>query len=622
MEDSHGGRCLWLVWAVLAAGLTLTVLATLYIERDVRSQHRRELALIGDEIAARINTRLHAHAQVLRSGAAFFAGSEEVTRDEWREFIARSQVHRNLPGIQGVGFAQRIPAEQLDAHLDAIRAQGFPDYQVWPQGERDPYTAIIYLEPFAGRNLRAFGYDMFAEPVRRAAMERARDENLAVLSGKVLLVQETARDIQAGALMYVPVYRADLPIDTLAQRRAALLGWVYSPYRMNDLMAGIVGDWNRHGGRDVHLLIHDGERIAPETLLYDNGLDSSRAAHAEAPDVQHRVIDFNGQRWTLSLSRPGLQTGFLDDTLVWLAAGIGIFISLLLAALVFALIEVRTRARQLAVGLAARQHAEQALRESEHNYRTLVDNLQVGLVVHGPDTGILFSNPMASDLLGLTPEQMQGIAAIDPVWSFLREDGTRMPLDEYPVNRAMVSGSGQRNLIVGLLRPDCAEPIWVQCEAHPQHDGQSQIQRVVVTFFDVTARKRAQTELLARESLLRATVDNVPFEFWARDREGRCFMENPPLVAHWGSILWQLPEEADTTPEELAIWQSNNRRALAGEIVDEEVVYVIDGEPRLFQNIIVPIRVDDEIHGIQGRGGRDPSAAHHRRHPGSVQDRV
>lgn len=66
------------------------------------------------------------------------------------------------------------------------------------------------------------------EPVRRAAMERAQDEDLAVLSGKVKLVQETDHDVQPGALMYVPVYRPGLPVANVAQRRAALVGWVYS----------------------------------------------------------------------------------------------------------------------------------------------------------------------------------------------------------------------------------------------------------------------------------------------------------------------------------------------------------------------------------------------------------
>jgi len=106
-----------------------------------------------------------------------------------------------LPGILGLGYARLIPPERLAQHLQEIRQEGFPDYHVWPEGERAVYTAIIYLEPFTNRNLRAFGYDMLSEPTRRVAMERARDDNAAALTGKVKLVQETVTDVQAGTLM-------------------------------------------------------------------------------------------------------------------------------------------------------------------------------------------------------------------------------------------------------------------------------------------------------------------------------------------------------------------------------------------------------------------------------------
>ena len=79
------------------------------------------------------------------------------------------------PGILGVGYAVLIRPKDLAKHIASIRSQGFPAYTVSPPGIRELYTSIIYLEPFSGRNLRAFGYDMFLEPVRREAMERARD---------------------------------------------------------------------------------------------------------------------------------------------------------------------------------------------------------------------------------------------------------------------------------------------------------------------------------------------------------------------------------------------------------------------------------------------------------------
>ncbi|WP_200328382.1 CHASE domain-containing protein [Thiocystis violacea] len=485
-------RRFWPAWLTLAAGLVLTLATTLLSQANVTAQAREELALIGNEIAAKVDIRLHAHAQLLRSGAAVFAITGEVDRAQWREFVAQSRIHLNLPGILGVGFARVIDPDRLAAHVREIRAQGFPDFRVWPPGERPLYTSIDYLEPFNARNQRAFGYDMYSEPVRRAAMEQARDEDVAALSGKVLLVQETATDIQAGALMYVPVYRRDLPTQTLEQRRAALLGWVYSPYRMKDLMRGILGGWGRPDDQSIRLSLYDGDQATPRTLLYDSQSEDLQAAAPESATALRIPVDFNGHRWTLSIAPARWRMASQAETQVWLVAGSGICISLLLAALVHALIQTRSQSADL--------------RASQHQYRSLVENLDAGLVVHGPDTAIRFANPTASQLLGLTWEQLRGTRAGDGDWHFIREDGSRMPPAEYPVNRVLASGAALRQLVLGIRCPGRAAPIWVSCEAHPVRDEQDRLQQVVVSFFDISDRKRAEAELERHRHDLEALV--------------------------------------------------------------------------------------------------------------------
>jgi CHASE1-domain containing sensor protein len=253
-QGAHQGsarRSVWPAWGLLAVGLILTVVATLYVKSYVDNIAKREFAFTCDQIRLKIGDRLIAYEQILRSGAALFNATDTVTREEWRSFTEGLRVEQDLPGIQGMGFALLIPRKQLAQHLQEIRSEGFPGYQVRPEGDRETYSSIIYLESFSGLNQRAFGYDMFSEPVRRTAMERARDQNGAALSGKVSLVQETEKDVQAGTLMYFPVYRRGMPSVTVEQRRAALKGWVYSPYRMNDLMLGILGNCNLQEGRQA-----------------------------------------------------------------------------------------------------------------------------------------------------------------------------------------------------------------------------------------------------------------------------------------------------------------------------------------------------------------------------------
>jgi PAS domain S-box-containing protein len=142
--------------------------------------------------------------------------------------------------------------------------------------------------------------------------------------------------------------------------------------------------------------------------------------------------------------------------------------------------------------ISERKQAEAALQASEEKYRTLVDNLSLGVVVHGSDTGIQFSNRVAADLLGLTEDQLRGKTALDPRWCFLQDDELPMPISEYPVNRVLASGEGFQGQVVGVSRPDRAEPVWALCNAYPVKNGKGETVQAVITFSDITERKLAE----------------------------------------------------------------------------------------------------------------------------------
>ena len=201
-------------WVMLCLCLLATLFTSLQVRRASEQDAASQFAFVCDQVTLKIKERLSAYALILQGGAGLFAGSGAVDRRKWRAYVESLRAERSVPGVQGIGFAQLIPAGGLAEHVARIRSEGFPDYSVRPFGARAIYTSIIYLEPFRDRNLRAFGFDMFSEPVRRAAMEQARDSGEAALSGKVELVQETGTDVQAGTLMYVCLlYTSPSPRD-------------------------------------------------------------------------------------------------------------------------------------------------------------------------------------------------------------------------------------------------------------------------------------------------------------------------------------------------------------------------------------------------------------------------
>lgn len=337
------------VLAVFLAGVSSSFLAGWVVKRTIENEAKAHFDGVSDEVTTRIRERLNAYALMLQGSQAFFATSQEVTREQWRSYVDTLRAWKTAPGYLAIGFTQLVTQEDLHDHIRKIRSEGFPDYQIHPPGPRDNYAPTVFIEPFAGRNLHAFGYDMYSEPVRRRAMERALTSGEAALSGKVTLVQEDSQDEQPGSLMYVDVYRKGAPTRTPHEKRAATLGWIYCSYRLNDLMTEIVQEWSLPGHKAFSLRIYDGDNTSADNLLFES--------HAGAPPdpmplslSARRVIDFNGTRWLLDFHAQGAD-GDIRYILAWAGTIGGVVISTLLAGLlllVFKHLDAQRTAENLA----------------------------------------------------------------------------------------------------------------------------------------------------------------------------------------------------------------------------------------------------------------------------------
>ena len=85
------------------------------------------------------------------------------------------------------------------------------------------------------------------------------------------------------------MFRQNLPIDTTAQRERAFIGWVYSPFRLGDLITGTLGDAGQH----LRIRVFDGHDLSADSLLFDSHPGASPPtappaqdpARAEQPDL-------------------------------------------------------------------------------------------------------------------------------------------------------------------------------------------------------------------------------------------------------------------------------------------------------------------------------------------------
>lgn len=399
-------------WIVLTLSLLITALAwqlsTVYVERRAIERFEYEVA----DAKFAITKRMQEYEQSLRGGVALFnATGRMVERAEWQAFVKSLNIGQNFPGLQGYGFAQWIPPGQRTEVVQGIRREGYPAFDIKPEGEREYYTAIIFLEPMDERNLRAFGYDMFSEPTRRAAMEHARDTNQASVSGRVVLVQETKQDIQAGFLMYLPVYRQDAPLATVAQRREALLGFVYSPFRIKDLMRGILGQ----GSPVLNFKIFDGQRADVDALLFDttDAWDSGdkQSGQIAAAYTTNKLIELPGRTWSVAFSsRRNFEQEMSSSQPQVIAVG-GLLVDVLLFAIIWSLSQQRKQVLVKATSMT------KELRRSREQFRAITETAYDAIISTDVGGNIVYANPAACDIFGIPKQEIEAkkIADLLPI---------------------------------------------------------------------------------------------------------------------------------------------------------------------------------------------------------------
>ncbi|MCB0923764.1 MAG: EAL domain-containing protein [Mycobacterium sp.] len=333
---------------VLFATVFATVLVTYFAwhitKNSVENSAEQDFLNIVNDSNDAITQRMLDYTIALDSGVGLLRSSDvPVTRTGWKKFTDSLKLRTQFAGIQGLGYAVIVPPDEKLDFERKIRAEGFPDFAIKPPGDRDPYSAIVYLEPFDFRNQRAFGFDMYSEPIRREAMQSAARTGLATVSGPVTLVQETDEDIQRGFLMYVPHYREGAPTDTVEQREAALIGWVYAAFRTRDLLDGVLPV----KARNFYSEIFYGDGTKPENLLYE----SPRASDFEPERTALSSIPIGNRTWTSRFTSG--ETASARSSEPWIVAGAGLVIDVLLFLVIASLALRRQRAEELALQMTA-----------------------------------------------------------------------------------------------------------------------------------------------------------------------------------------------------------------------------------------------------------------------------
>ena len=354
-------------WAILLLSVILTGLTTYMIHKNGKREYELRLRVEMDEIVSSIKHRLERYELGLLHARAFKKQIGQLDQKIFNGYLRDTELMDRYPGMQGLAFIKRLTAHQIEAHLRERRKED-SGYKIWPQSEASEVTSIVYIAPDNWRNRRALGYDMMTDPIRRRAMEKARDSGKPSLSERLILKQEVGAYPQAGFILYVPLYGQHNP-ETTEERRKHLEGYITSPFRIRDLIDAIFT------GRKILLdfEIYEGGKTSKESLLYDH---KSNRGSGQKPPVSRalkQVLKFNKNSYDFYFyPGPGFD-GKAYRYLSFLVAFLGSLITLLLMRIIYI-----TR-KQVEFNKRALIQKDEFLSIASHELKTPITSLQLQL---------------------------------------------------------------------------------------------------------------------------------------------------------------------------------------------------------------------------------------------------
>ena len=260
--------------------------------------------------------------------------------------------------------------------------------------------------------------------------------------------------------------------------------------------------------------------------------------------------------------------------------------------------------------ISDRKLAELALADTLTELKTIYDNSPVMMCVVDENADIQFANQAFIQLSDsivkeLKGEQVGNVLGCITAFESDRGCGYGKFCGKCGLRGAMLStlktGIGLSNVEhkSTVMRGAEKHVIYLLVSTAVIHSGSSK--RLLLCLVDITARKFTEDALQKSELFLRTFINNIPFQVWARDVNSIGILENKSLVEEYESILGKTPQEYSFVETKISQrWQSNNKRAMKGETINQEVEYVHNNHACAFQEIIFPIYNKNEIIGIAG----------------------
>ncbi|TPI25418.1 histidine kinase [Mesorhizobium sp. B3-1-6] len=251
-----------------------------------------------DDALSRIESRIDLHLSLLRSTQALFdARNGDISRGEFKAFFTALDIDDSFAGLRGIGFLRLAKTgDEAAVERDILHDHGSA-HPIYPATTQQWRTPIVLFEPLDTSNQSIIGFDMFTEPVRRAAIEEAMADDQQHASGMVQLGQGAGvAQTFTGFLVFVRLNVETAP-DVINASRSSTAGFLYVAFRAQDLFQVAL---SHSPLLPVNVEVYDGKPEAGNLLFRSEAPPAERIG---AKLLARRDIVVAGEPWTL-LFRP------------------------------------------------------------------------------------------------------------------------------------------------------------------------------------------------------------------------------------------------------------------------------------------------------------------------------
>ncbi|MCF4097266.1 CHASE domain-containing protein [Maritalea mediterranea] len=483
-----------------------TIFAWYTTSTSLMDKNNERFDALAEESEKALKNRLLSYEDAILGGAGLFYASTEVSRQEWREYVNALDVVNRYPGINGIGYIDRVPAREVDAFIAAQRKSGVPDFKSHPEVTHDTYYIINYIEPLA-INGPALGLNIAFETNRKTAAELAARTGKSAITQRILLVQDAEQT--PGFLLLFPIYSTGV-FDQDTDPETDLLGWVYAPFIGKNLL----GDLTASQGERIGINIYDGATADVTKLIFTE--DGRLDATPDNQPIYKKSATFNimQQDWTIEwVSTKSFETTTIDfqaELILITGIVIGGLLGLMLVSIAHRAASIQTEV----------DRKTEEINKARGGLQAVLDTVVDGIVELSSGGRILAFNPSAERIFGHKSEDVLG----KPFATLLaKHDRAKyeayIAASDFQFDEKVMAGgitiSGRRS--DGTIFP-------MELAASTVKIGDSR--RYVASVRDITDQVVAQRALELSEKTFRQTMEQAPIGAFTFSPEGQLLRVN------------------------------------------------------------------------------------------------